>query len=487
MRAKSSFRRPATPTALLLVLLLASGCAVGPDFKAPASPDVASYGPDGLPVKTAASATEMGGEQRFLAGGDVPAAWWTLFGSAPLNNLISVAVKSSPTLDAARAALRVAEENAAASYGSFFPAIDGSASAKRSKTSGSDKPFTLYNTTVSVSYAPDVFGGTRRDVESMEAKAEAQKFELEATYLTLTTNVVTTAIQEASLREQIKATQDIIDAQKKVLALMKTQMDVGAIARPAYLSQAATVASNEATLPPMEQQLAATRNLMSVLLGQLPSQDIGARFDFASLNLPQDLPVSLPSKLVEQRPDIRAARANLQAANAGIGVAMAAMLPQFPLTASYGVAAAQMSDMFSPTTALWGLAAGITQPIFHGGELLHQKRAAEATFDQTAATYRGVVLSAFKDVADSLKALESDALALKAQLDAEQAAKQALDLVEQQYKAGAVSYINLLTAQTTYQQAHIAAVKARAARLSDTAALFQSLGGGWWNREQPTK
>ncbi|MGE4352336.1 MAG: efflux transporter outer membrane subunit [Bdellovibrionales bacterium] len=475
-----------TTTALFAVLALLGGCAAGPDFKTPQSPDVQSYGPDGMPIKTATSATELGGEQRFKAGGDVPAAWWTLFESADLNHLIDVAVKANPSLDAARASLRAAQENAAAGYGGFFPSIDGSATANRAKNSGSSKPYTLYNTSVSISYVPDVFGAQRREVESLEAAAEAQKFELEAAYLTLTSNVVTTAIEEASLREQVRATQDIIQAQKKNLELMKAQLEAGAITKAAYLAQASTVATSEAALPALEQNLASTRSLMSVLMGQFPSQGIPVNFSLSSLKLPQELPVSLPSKLVEQRPDIRAALANLKEANANVGIAMAAMLPQFSLTGSYGVSANRMSDMFSPTTALWGLAAGLTQPIFHGGELLHKKRASEALFDQTAATYRSTVLEAFKDVADSLKALESDAQTLEAQLQAEQAAAQTLQLVEQQYKAGSVSYLELLNAQASYQQAKIALIKAKAARLSDTAALFQSLGGGWWQRDQIT-
>ncbi len=487
MSAQKILRRSASVIALTFALTFVSGCAVGPDFKTPDAPQVQSYGPGAMPGKTESSATDLGGEQRFVPGGDVPAAWWTLFQSEPLNSLIAEAVKSNPSLDAARAALRAAEENASAANGSFWPAIDGNAGAQRSKARGTTTPMSLYNTSVSVSYAPDVFGSTRRNVESLESKAEAQKFEVEATYLTLTSNVVTTAIQEAALREQIKATKDIIAAQKKQLELMKTQLDVGAIARPAYLSQASTVAATEATLPALEQQLAASRNLMAVLLGRFPSNEVTAQFDFGAIKLPQDLPVSLPSKLVEQRPDIRAAQANLQAANADIGVAMAAMLPQFSLTGSYGVGASSMSNMFSPTTAIWGLAAGIAQPIFHGGELLHKKRASEALFEQAAAQYRSVVLSSFEDVANSLKALEMDALALKSQVDAERAAAQALDLVQQQFKAGAVSYIDLLNAQTAYQQTKIALIKAKATRLSDTAALFQSLGGGWWQRVTTTK
>jgi len=474
----------AASSALALTALLLAGCAVGPDFKKPDAPQMMNYAADGTSYATTSAATDLGGAQRFLSGGDVPAAWWTLFQSAALNNLIETAVKSSPSLDSARAALRAAEENAAASTGAFFPSVDGSASDKRSKASGSDKPFTVYNTSVSVSYLPDVFGATRRTVESMDAKTEAQRFELEAAYLTLTTNVVTTAIQEAALRGQIAATHDIIAGQKKQLGLIKAQLNAGAVSKSSYLAQTAVVAASEATLPPLEKQLAATRNLMAVLLGKYPSEVIPASFDLTGFKLPDTLPVSLPSQLVEQRPDIRAAQANLQAANAGIGIATAAMLPQISLTGSFGVGATSLADMFSPTTAIWGLGAGLVQPLFHGGELVHKKRAAEALFDQSAAQYRGVVLSAFQNVADSLKALEMDALSLQTQLESERAAFQSLELTRNQYKAGAINTIDLLNAQTTYQQTKIALIKAKAARLSDTAALFQSLGGGWWQRNE---
>ena len=478
--------------ALLLgfCLPVLGGCAAGPDFKTPAAPTVASYGPEGMPKETVQANDEFGGIQRFLSGGDVPAAWWALYQSNPLNDLIAKAVVSNASLDAARAALRAADETAAASYGSFFPAISGSASVDRNKSrssaesNSSGSPFTLYNTSVAVSYAPDIFGGARRATEARDAAAQAQRFELEAAYLTLTANVVTTAIQEASLREQIKATQEIIAAQEKQLAMMQTQLEVGAIAKPAYLSQLQTVAASKTALPPLEQQLAANRHLMSVLLGQFPSEGVPTSFTLANFKLPAELPLSLPSKLVEQRPDIRAARANLQAANAEVGIAMTAMLPQFPLTASYGIGASRLADMFSPGTALWGLGAGILQPIFQGGELLHNKRAKEALFDQAAAQYRATVLSAFQNVADSLKALESDAQSLAAQVDNERAAAQALEMTQQQFNAGAISHIALLQAQTAYQTAKIGLIKAKAARLADTAALFQSLGGGWWNRDK---
>ncbi len=459
-----------------------AACAVGPDFKEPESPPIASYGENGMPKETVGATTSHGGVQRFLAGGDVPAAWWTLFESAPLNDLIAQAVKANPTLEAARASLRVAQETATASYGGFFPALDGSAADDRQKTTTASGPYTLYTMAVSVSYTPDIFGVTRRTTEAADAAEEAQRFEMEAAYLTLTNNVVATAVQEASFVEQIKATKDIIAAQKKQVELMKAQLDAGAIAAPAYLAQTAIVAASEAMLPPLEKQVAASRHLLAALLGRFPSEGAGATFTLASFKLPSDLPLTLPSKLVEQRPDIRAARANLQAANAEIGIAMGAMLPQFPLTASYGVGAGEIANLFTPGTALWGLGAGLLQPLLKGGELLHKKRAKEAAFDAVAAQYRGVVLAAFQNVADSLKAIESDAAALKAQLKVEQAAAQTLALTEAQFKAGALDYVALLAAQSSYQTAKIALIKAKAARLTDTAALFQALGGGWWGR-----
>lgn len=481
------FRRLAlTTTALFLALPFLAGCAAGPDFKAPQAPQVSSYGPNGMPVLTNSADTEHGGMQRFRMNGDVPAAWWRLFENAQLTHLMDQAVTSSPTLEAAQAALRVAQENAAATTGGFFPSIEGTAGVNRTRGANSLKPYSVFNTGVSVSYAPDVFGGLRRASEAADARVQAQKFETEATYLTLTSNIASSAIQEAALRGQIAATKDIIASQRKQLELTRARFDAGAVAKTAVLAQEATVAASEASLPPLDKKLSETRNLLAVLAGRFPGEGVGASFELSSFKLPEEIPVSLPSKLVEQRPDIRAARASLEAANAEIGVATAAMLPQFPLTASYAVSAGSMSSMFGPGTALWGLGAGLVQPIFKGGELLHKKRAAVAAFDQAAAQYRAVVLSAFKDVANALQALESDAQALQAQLAAERAAAASLELTQQQYNAGAVDYVALLSAQATHQQSEIALVQAKAQRLADTIVLYQALGGGWWNRETET-
>lgn len=476
-------------SAATAALALLAGCAVGPDFLRPAAPDVKGYTAEPLPSQTAHAAVHGGAAQRFVSGEDIPGQWWRLFHSQPLDKLITEALVANPDIAAAQASLRQAKETLAAGEGAFFPRVDSSLSVTREKSSsasfglaGLTSLFSVATASVNVSYPIDVFGGTRRQVESLEAQAEYQRFQLEAAYLTLTSNVVTTAVQEASLRAQIAATQDIIRAENQQLDVLQRQFQLGGIAKAAVLAQQATLAAARANLPPIEKQLAQARNALSALAGRLPSDEPAARFDLASIQLPQDLPVSLPSKLVEQRPDVRAAEAQLHSASAQIGVATANMLPQITLTGSYGSTAVPPGNLFSAGTGVWSVAAGLAQPIFRGGELLHQKRAAVAAFDKAAAQYRSTVLSAFQNVADTLRALESDANALNAQLVADRAAEDSLNLARQQFRAGGISYLSLLDAERTFQQARINLVTAQANRYADTAALFQALGGGWWHR-----
>jgi len=468
---------------------LLAGCAVGPDFHRPAAPDTTGYTAEPLPSETAHAEVHGGEAQRFAAGEDIPAQWWTLFHSAPLNALIERALRANPDVAAAQAALRQARENVYAGEGAFFPSVDGDLSATRERGSGASfglkGPVSIFGVStaaVSVSYPLDVFGGTRRQVESLEAQAEFQRFQLEATYLTLTANVATAAIQEASLRAQIAATREIIDAESQELEVLQRQLELGGAAKTAVLAQAATLAQIRATLPPLEKQLAQVRDELAALTGRFPADEPVERFELASMELPQTLPVSLPSALVEQRPDVRASEAQLHSASAQIGVAVANMLPQLTLTGQMGATATPISSLFGPGTGIWSLGAGLVQPLFHGGELLHQKRAAEAAFDHAAAQYRSTVLAAFQNVADTLRALESDANALNAQVVSERSAADSLDLAREQFQLGAISYLSLLTAEQTYQQARIGLVQAQANRFADTAALFQALGGGWWNR-----
>jgi len=477
---------------LLALGVALTGCAVGPDFERPAAPDVEGYTTAPLSAKTVSAGITGGEEQRFVQDLDIPGQWWTLFHSSALNTLIDEALKNNPTLPAAEAALRQAWENVYAAQGAFFPTAVVGYSPSRNKTAtgvvftsaSSGKPwFTLHTAQVVVAYAPDVFGGTRREVESLGATAEFQRFQVEAAYLTLTSNVVAAAVQEASLRGQIAATEEIIKIETQALGILHKQFELGQVAGADVAAVDATLAQAQATLPPLHQKLAVQRDLLTALIGRFPSQEPAEKFDLASLQLPQELPVSLPSKLVEQRPDVGAAEAQLHAASAAIGVAIAARLPQFTLAGNAGTIANQISQLFiTPGTAFWTFAGNVAQTVFDAGTLLHKERAAVAAFDQAAAMYRSTVITAFQNVADALHAVQSDAETLKAAFAAERAAFKSLEIARRQLQLGAISYLGLLTAENTYNTALLALVQAQASRYADTAALFQALGGGWWNR-----
>ena len=477
------------PLSLLFIAL--AGCTLGPDFVRPEVAADAGYSTHNLTTTARADIDAGGAAQRLIAGMDIPGQWWTLFRSPELNALVEEALRANPDISAAQAALRQANEQVYVDQASLFPVLNGNLSKTRQKVSGttsgtaSSPILTLSSASLSVSYAPDVFGGTRRQIESSTAQAEYQRFQLEATYLTLSTNVVNTAVSLASLRDQIAATGQIIQLQSDQLDLLQAQRRLGAIADTDVLTQQTALAQTRATLAPLQKQLAQTRNQLMAYLGRFPNQDKGERFNLASLHLPQELPVSLPSAIVEKRPDVRSAQAQLQEASANIGVAVANQLPQFSITGSLGSTVASGSTLFSAGSGVWSLAGAIAQPLFDAGALEHRKRAAVAAYDQSAAQYRGTVLAAFQDVANVLRALEADAEALKQQVAAEQSAQASLALVQAQYRLGAVAYINLLTAQQTYQNTVLSRVQAQAVRYSDTAALFQALGGGWWNRSDP--
>jgi NodT family efflux transporter outer membrane factor (OMF) lipoprotein len=469
--------------------LLLSACAVGPDFKVPAAPAAAGYTPEATPAATAAIAVHGGAPQRFALGRDIPGEWWTVFHSKELDDLITEALQANPSLQAAQAALWQAKENLYAQKGKLLPTVDANGSSTREQFSpaefgetGAPFIFNLFEATVNVSYAPDVFGGQRRQVEAEAALAEYQRFELEATYLTLTSNVVTAAVAEASLRGQIAATLDIIKVESDQLGVVQQQFNVGAATKTDVLTQESEVATTQATLPPLQKQLEQQHHVLLALTGRFPNAREREHLTLASLRLPTRLPLSLPSQLVEQRPDVRAAQAQLHQASAEIGVAIAARLPQFTLTGEYGTAGSTVASLFSPSSTIWTIAASGTRPIFHGLTLLHQERAAKAAYDEAEAQYRNTVLGAFQNVADALRALQLDAATLKAQSAALRAASATLDLARGQYRLGAIAYVTLLNSQRSYAQARLALVQAQAARFADTAALFQALGGGWWNR-----
>ncbi|HEY1544448.1 MAG TPA: efflux transporter outer membrane subunit [Xanthobacteraceae bacterium] len=478
--------------AALAVAALLSGCAVGPDFKAPAQPEADGYTREPLRTATASTDSQHGAAQHFDSKRDIPGDWWTVFHSRGLNALIEESLKANPNLQSALASLRASRESVAAQQGKFFPTVQANFSPSRQRTSASiapvpangDNQFSLYTAQVLVSYTFDVWGGNRRAVEQLQALADVQRFQVEAAYLTLTSNVAVAAIQDASLRAQIDATSELIAINERMLKVLDDQFKGGLINRSDLAAQEAALAQIRATLPPLRKQLAVQRDLLSALVGRLPSQAPSETFRLATLHLPTDLPLSLPSQLVEQRPDVRAAEEQLHAAGAQVGVAIANMLPNVTLSANGGYTATQLGGLFSPTNAFWTLAGSATQTVFDGFSLLHQERAAEDTLQQAAWAYRATVIAAFQNVADSLRALQSDAEALKAARDFERAGKVSRDLAQQQFGAGNINFIVLLNAQQTYQQARIALVQAQAARLMDTVALYQALGGGWWNRRE---
>jgi NodT family efflux transporter outer membrane factor (OMF) lipoprotein len=466
---------------------------VGPDFAPPAAPDVSRYTKEPLAKHTASTDTAKGASQRFVQGREISAEWWRLFHSPGLNSLIQKSLERNPSLQSAIASLRAAKEAVYAQQGKYFPLVQGNLIPSRTQTPAQISPtpasgaqvFDLYTAQVLVSYTFDVWGANRRQVESLQALADFQKFQVEAAYLALTANVVVAAIQEASLRGQIDATMEIIAANKKMLGILKNQFTNGYASRNDVAIQEAALAQVEATLPPLRKALAIQRDLIAALAGVFPSQEPSEIFKLAGLTLPLDLPVSLPSQMVQQRPDVRSAEEQLHSAGALVGVATANMLPSLTLSASGGYTSTFFSHLFSQPNLGWSVAGGVLQPIFDGLTLLHLRRGAEATFEQAMWTYRGTVITAMQNVADSLRAVQNDAEALKAARDFERAAKVSLDLAQQQMQTGNANILVLLTAQVTYQQARLQVVQAQASRLSDAAALFAALGGGWWNRLEP--
>jgi NodT family efflux transporter outer membrane factor (OMF) lipoprotein len=497
----------------LAAVTMVGGCAVGPSYHKPRAPVDAGYAPTLLPETSSSAAVHGGEAQHLIAGRDIPFEWWELFQSPVLNSLIEKAFKANPSIAAAKAALAQAQELVRAQQGFFYPTVGADFSAERHKVSGNtnasstvgvqangvnllpalpevypsvapyNQPsyYTFYTAQLSVGFVPDVLGSNRRQVESLAAQKDAQRFALEATYITLASTVAAAGIQEGSLWAQIQATGQIIAADEKSLAVLRDQFRLGFAMRIDVAAQEAALAQARALLPPLQKQFEQTRDLIRVLTGELPN-DGEPLFDLDALQLPREIPVSLPGKIIEQRPDVRAAEAQLHAANAGVGVAVAAMLPQFSITGQYGGNATQLSQMFSSGGPFWSLYGDVSQPVFQGGTLLHQERAAKQALKQAAAQYRSTVITAYQNVADSLHVSLADAETLAADVEAENSAKVTYDLTQRQLQAGYVSYLTLLSAETAYDQALLTRVQAQATRFGDTVALFQALGGGWWNR-----
>lgn len=464
------------------------GCAsVGPDFKQPAPPATKAYTAQSLPAQTvSAPDTLMGGAQHFVEGKAVSSTWWQNFGSDKLNAYIDQALRNSPSLESAQATLRQAQQTYAAQAGSSrYPQVNAKLGAQRQGTNnagmgltGGDRVFELYNAGVTVSYNLDLFGGNRRLLESYAAQADYQHYQLEGARLTLAANVVTAAMMQAQYGVQINASETILAAQQKQLDIAQQRLKLGGIARGEVLTLQTQVEQTRASIPSLRNKLDQTNHLLAVLAGQAPGAAQVPQFTLADFSLPGELPVVIPSELVRQRPDIQASEALLHAASAQYGVAIANGYPQINLSANLGSQALAASNLFGAGTMIWGLAGQLAQPLFNAG-LKAGVRSAEAGFDAAAANYRQTVLQALRNVADVLRALDNDAQTLQAQAAADAAAQGALDLMQQQYQLGGASYLQLLTAQQQAQQTRINLIAAQTQRLTDTAALYQAMGGGW--------
>jgi NodT family efflux transporter outer membrane factor (OMF) lipoprotein len=484
-----------------LTALALSSCAVGPDFAPPAAP-AAGYG--ALQKTTQSAAVAGGGAQRLAPGRDVPGEWWALFRSPRLSALVTEAVKNHPDIAAAEAALRQARETIEADRASLLPSATanhsfnrqqistaqygglGSSSSTTGSSSSSQVLYSLHNANATVSYSPDVFGKTRRQVESDEAAAENKRFQLEATYLALTANVVTAAITDASYASQIRVTRELIIAYQAQLDLLQKRFELGAVSQADVLSERALLAQAQATLPPLEKARAQTRNLLMAYLGRFPDGDKGEAVDLSTLRLPRELPLSLPAALVRQRPDVLSSESLLHQASADVGVATANMFPQFTVSAQGGTTATNFAALMTPETMVYNLASQASGQIFDAGALFHRREAKVAALEQASAQYRSTVISAVQNVADALQAVKQDAATLRAQVAAEKAAAQSLEIARIQYTGGATNYSTVLNAEQTLLNARLGRVQAQAARFADTAALFQALGGGWWNRVDET-
>jgi len=466
---------------LAIALLCVGGCAVGPDFVRPEPPRSTRYTARELPRETAVA---DGRAQRFEPG-PVAADWWQLFASPVLDDLITQALAANPTLQAAQASLRQSEDQLRAGYAVFLPQIDATGAASRQRsfapsTNLPKKTFNLFTLAGTVEYAFDVFGGERRAVESQSAQVDVQRYETAAAYLTLVGNLINAMIAQAAYTAEIAATQRLIERGHDQVQITDAQASAGTVPYTGVLAIQTQVAATEAQLPALEQKRTQTRHLLATLLGEEPAAWKSSQIELAAFELPRDVPVTLPSELVRQRPDILAAEAQLHSASAQIGVATAAMFPQLTLSGSYGSASTSIADLFSGPAAAWAIGGQLAQPIFHGGALWFQRRAAIDGYNQSAATYRQTVLEGLAQVADALRALQHDATQVEAQSRQEDTAHEALRVIDVTYRAGLANYLDVLVADIQYNQATIARIGGQAQRLQDTVALFVALGGGWW-------
>ena len=480
--------------ALPLLAAGLAGCAVGPDYHRPAVPPIDGYTAQKLPDATQSAKAREGQSQAFKIGEDIAGNWWALFRSPALTRLVAESLRRNPSLAAARETLRQAEETRLAAEGAWFPALSGTLNRSRQKISaaasgetpsalvGFPTTYSFYTAQLSVSYTFDIWGQTARTVQADAAQAEYQRFQLEAAANMLAANTVTAAINAGALQAEIDAENQLIAAEQRLLNTVRQQFELGGATGTDVATQESQLAQTEALVVPLQTQMVQTRDQLAAYLGEAPSEAVLPSIGLAEFSLPAALPVSLPSQLVAQRPDIRASEAQLMTTTAQVGVAIANRLPQLTLSALVGTIPASPGQFFTPGNGAWSLLNQLMGPLFEGGALLHQQRAAYAAMRAAAQNYRATVINAFQNVADVLTAVQQDVRAIAANEDAERAAARALSLAQLQYGAGGVAYVTVLTAQSQYQNAVINLIRARASRYTDSVALFAALGGGWWHR-----
>jgi NodT family efflux transporter outer membrane factor (OMF) lipoprotein len=471
--------------AAALIAPLLCCCAVGPNFVRPTAPAVEHYAYGGDPTATDDA---QGTAQHFTAGAQLRADWWHLFNNRQVDAVVAEALRNNPGLEAAQASLRQSQDTLRGGYGIFFPQVQGGASATRERISplqfGERVPsslFNLFTLSASVSYALDVFGGERRMIEQLHSQVDLQRADEQATYLTLISNIVNTMVAKAAYKAEVDATQRLIDLESEQVKLAEIQANAGTVAYSNVLSLQSQLASYQATIPQLQQKLSESDDLLATLVGRAPAEWAAPEVGLNELTLPGEIPVQLPSQLVSQRPDILIAEATAHAASAGVGVATAALLPSITLSGTYSANGLSTGKLLSASGREWGMAANLSAPLFQGGTLWYRRKAAIDTYKQAAALYRQTVLGAFAQVADTLRALEHDAAALKAQDLALTTAEQALKLVKINYAAGLDTYLDVLEADAQYHQAEINDLQSVAVRYQDTVALYVALGGGWWN------
>lgn len=488
---RALFPAPGHLASLGLWLILLTGCAVGPDFVRPEAPAVSTYERQGPPRPGTYS---DGATPRFDVGVGPSANWWRSFSSKQIDSVVTIGLADNPGLQAAQASLRQSREILGAGAGIFYPQLSATFGQSRgnisSASTGSPRTGSIFNLSTlsaSVSYTLDIFGGQRRTVEGLGAQVDQQRAVTLGTYMMLSGNIVNTCIAIAAYQEEVDEIGQLIAIEKEQLSIAEKQYQSGLTNYGPVLAMQGQLESLEATLPPVRQQLSQAEHLLATLVGKTPAEWQTPEIRMSGISLPERMPLSLPSGLVRQRPDILAAEAQLHAANAAIGVATAAMFPSFTLTGSYGRSSTILKELLDGKNSVWGVGANVAEPLFNGGTLNARRRAAIDARDQARALYRQTVLAAFAQVADIIRALEHDEELLQTEKRAVKDTRLALDLVLANYRAGLVSYVQVILADIQHRQARIGLLQAQARQLQDAAALHVALGGGWQNDPEAKK